>query len=463
MKDILTKYIDQGLKSVEFIDIRIIESQSFMVKIVNGTSREIVEANDKGIGVRAFKSGSWGFSCSNNLDNASILKTMKNAIKLASAGEKKVREKFKLKEFKAVQKSGKIPAKIKIEDVDIEEKIDYALNLDKQGKEFDERIVNTNVVYMDGSIKELICNSYGTFVESTNSIVRALCSNYSLENGLRQRGFSSIGGTGGYEIVKSEKANNLGKEASDQAIRLLKAKPAKAGTFKAILDPKLSSVFIHEAFGHCCEADAILSGESILENKIGSKIGSDKLTIIDDPTQPGKYGSYLFDSEGNFAQKKILVKKGILKNYLHSIETTSRMNLESPTGNGRAENYQNVPLVRMSNIYIEKGDYKFEEMIESIKNGIYAIGWLYGYTDTAKGMHQFKAAEAYLIKNGKLTTLLRDCAISGMTLEVLKNIIGIGNELEFTPGTCGKSGQYVPVSDGGTHLLIKNITFGGLN
>ncbi|MFX1453311.1 MAG: TldD/PmbA family protein, partial [Promethearchaeota archaeon] len=350
-----------------------------------------------------------------------------------------------------------------IQDVDFKEKIEYVLNLDKQGKEFDNRIINTNVIYMDSIINELVCNSFGTIVDSTMSLVRTICSNYSLENGIRQRGFSSVGGIGGYEIIKNEKAQNLGIEASKQAIRLLKAKPAKAGTFSAILDPKLSSVFIHEGLGHCCEADSVLSGESILENRLGEAIASKSVTIIDDPTQIGNYGSYLFDSEGTPGKKKILIKNGILKSYLHSNETASRMDLESSTGNARAENYQNVPLVRMSNIYIDKGDYDFEEMLEEIKNGIYAMGWLYGYTDTAKGLHQFKAAEAFLIENGELGSSLRDCAISGMTLEVLKNIMAIGKKLKFIPGTCGKSGQYVPVSDGGAHILVKNVTFGGLS
>ncbi len=463
MKDFLMSLIDKGLEDVEFIDMRINDIQSFIIRITNGISREMMEANEEGIGIRAFNSGSWGFSCSNLLDKISIEKTMKNAIKLAKANENKVKNKFRIKEFQSIQKSSKIPFKINIQDVDVNDKIEYVLNLDKQGKEFDKRIVNTNVIYMDGIINNLVCNSFGTIIESTKSIVRTICSNYSFENGIRQRGFSSIGGTGGYEIIKNEKAEKLGIEASEQAIRLLKAKPAKAGTFSAILDPKLSSVFIHEGLGHCCEADTVLSGESILENRIGEVIGSNKVTIIDDPTQIGHYGSYLFDSEGTPAQKKILIENGILKSFLHSIETASRMNLEKSTGNARAENYQNVPIVRMSSIYIDKGDHTLEEMLELVNNGIYASGWLYGYTDTAKGLHQFKAAEAYLIENGELTTPLRDCAISGMTLEVLKNILAVDKKLEFTPGTCGKAGQYVPVSDGGAHVLVQNVTFGGLS
>ncbi|MHA1380721.1 MAG: TldD/PmbA family protein [Candidatus Helarchaeota archaeon] len=463
MKDFLINLIDEGLNDVDFIEIRVVESHNFIIRIVNGISREIVDANEKGIGIRAFKSGGWGFSCSNNYNKNSINKTLKNAVKLAISNEKKVKNQFKLKEFKSIHASKDIPIKINVADVDVKEKIDFVLDLDKQGKEFDNRIVNTNVLYMDGTIKEVIFNSFGSIVESSKCLVRTICVNYSSENGVRQRGYSDIGGTGGYEIVKSNKAQNLGIEASQQAIRLLKAKTTKAGTFRAILDPKLSSVFIHEAFGHCCEADAILSGESILENKMNEKIGFEKVNILDDPTQKGKYGSYFYDSEGYPAQKKILVENGILKNFLHDIETASRMNLKSPTGNARSESYQNVPIVRMSNIFIDKGDYSFEEMLEELKNGIYAIGWLYGYTDTAKGMHQFKASEAFLVENGKLTKLLRDCAISGMTLEVLENIIAVGKNLKFTPGTCGKSGQYVPVSDGGSHLLVENITFGGLS
>ncbi len=462
MIDFLEKLIDQYLqKGAEFIDLQYQQNHYNHINLVDGKTRNILSAIDKGIGIRVFIDGGWGFACTDKLDTESITKSMDSAFKIAQITGERAKVKFKLIGLSSHRKKIAFPEKKKLSDISIDEKLKLAISLDKQAKEFDQRIVNTNTTYLDFVGNQLLLNSYETRLEMKVNYVRIAAANYAFEAGVRQRGFESIGGTGGFELAESEKALNLGKDASEKAIKLLKAKPGKAGKFTVIMDPSLTGVFTHEAFGHASEADAVLSGESILADKIGTQVGLETVTIIDDPTIVGNFGYYPYDNEGTPSQKKTIVEKGVLTNFLHNLETASRLNM-APMGNARSQSYRFIPLVRMSNIYLKPGSLTVEELLEEVKTGLFLEGWIYGYTDPAKGSFTFKCRQAHRIVNGELKGLLRDVGLSGMTLEILNNIIGIGSGLEYSDGYCGKGGQNVPVGDGGSHVAVKNVVVGGL-
>jgi TldD protein len=296
---------------------------------------------------------------------------------------------------------------------------------------------------------------------------------YANDNGITQNSVNSIGGIGGFEILETEKAQNLSLESSKQAVELLSAKSPIGGKFTVIMDSKLTGTFIHEAFGHACEADLVLNKESILEGKIGQKVAIDDINIYDDPTiGKGKqfnldyelYGSYPFDEEGIKSQKTVLIEKGILKNFLHSIETSSRMKV-APNGHGRANSNTAKPQVRMGFTYLEPKDWTLEEMIADTKLGVLCKDFQYGYTDPTTGNFQFKCKYSYKIENGQQKEILRDVSLSGMTLEVLNKISAIGNidTFGYSDGVCGKGGQGIRVCDGGPYLRIEPLTLGGLN
>jgi TldD protein len=262
-------------------------------------------------------------------------------------------------------------------------------------------------------------------------------------------------------------------KSAKQAIELLNAKSPIGGKFTVIMDPKLTGTFIHEAFGHACEADHVLNKESILEDKIDQQVAIDEITINDDPTLgQGKrfglnyelYGSYPFDDEGVISQKTKLIENGILKNFLHSLETSSRMK-QDPNGHGRANSNVSKPQVRMGFTYLEPGDWSLEEMIQDTKIGILCEDFQYGYTDPTTGNFQFKCRFSHKIENGKLKEILRDVSLSGMTLEVLNRISAIGNldTFNYSDGICGKGSQGIRVCDGGPYIRIENLTLGGLN
>ena len=459
--DFLEKLIDQTLqKGAEFIDIRLDNNQFNTISLVNGKTRDIISAIDKGVRIRVFINGGWGFSCTDKLDKNSLTETMDSALKIAKKTGEMTKINFKLNEQPSYRKKVSFPEKVSLLDTPIEEKLKLVISIDKQAKEFDPRIINTNSAYADFVGEHVLLNSFGTLLEMKVNFIRVVSVNYAFESGVRQRGYESVGGTAGFELAQTEKSQNLGMKAAQKAIQLLKAIPVKGGKYSVIMDPSLTGVFTHEAFGHACEADAVLSGESILSNKIGEQVGLETVSIIDDPTLSGNFGYYPYDSEGTPSRKKNLVENGILKNFLHSVETSSRLDT-APTGNARAQNYQTVPIVRMSNTYFQPGTWKLEELLEEVKNGLFLDGWVYGYTEPTKGSFTFKCRQAYIVENGERKTLLRDVGLSGMTLEVLNNVIGIGQNLEFSEGTCGKSGQSVPVTDGGPHIAVRDVIVGG--
>jgi len=224
-------------------------------------------------------------------------------------------------------------------------------------------------------------------------------------------------------------------------------------------DPRSGAgrVFVHEAVGHATEGDIILEGDSCLDDKLGSMIGSEAVTVKDDPSLMYN-GYYPFDDEGSASRETVLVDRGVLSSYLNSRETAAR--LGGTPRNARAEGTDR-PVVRMSNTYIANGDWKTEELFEELGDGVYLAGSRGGQVSTGEGVFQFNAKRGYLVERGEKTRLLRDVSLSGKILETLMHVSAVGNDLKFNSGRCGKSGQLVPVSDGSPHLLVTQATVGG--
>jgi len=243
---------------------------------------------------------------------------------------------------------------------------------------------------------------------------------------------------------------------------LLNAEKPPSGKMDIVMDPSLVGVYVHESFGHAEEADSILAKDSILEGKMGKKLGSELINIYDDPTLPGLRGSYYYDSEGTKSVNRQLVKEGVQVGYLHSLETAAKMNA-IPNGAGRAMNFNHRPVVRMGNTYIDAGDHSFEELLETIKNGVYLENSYGGYVDTAKGEFYFSAQGGHKIENGELGAAIQNVSMSGLCLEVLERTVAVGKDLEFAfPGSCGKASQWVPVHAGGPPVAVKQIVVGGI-
>ncbi|MEE8167433.1 MAG: TldD/PmbA family protein [Candidatus Hydrothermarchaeales archaeon] len=423
-----------------FVDVTLQSSKTTSILSKDGVAKDISTGELSGICIRVLDKG-WGFASSNDLKDIYALAT--RAYKIA----KRVKREIKFEVVDAVEDRVKVKPRIDPASVGIEEKREILSSAEDAIADLD-GIVSSSFSYFDSNTRISYLNSEGSRIEAEYPRVAVFSSVFAKKGAKLQIGLERLGATAGLEAL--EKVGDSSRKAGEKALSLLDAKEAPRGNFQVVLDSKLTGVFIHEALGHAVEADHVIQGESILEDKLGKAIASELVTVFDDPTIDGSFGFYFYDSEGTRAMKKVVVKNGVLKSYLHSRETSSEMG-HINTGNARSQSYAYQPLVRMSNTYLEPGDFEFEEIVDVAK-GVYLKGSKGGEVDTVRGVFQFSAEEGFLIENGEITTPVRDVALSGRTLDILKNVDAVGKDFGIHIGFCGKGAQSVPVGDGGPHM-----------
>lgn len=461
VEDVLIKIVENAIKfGAEYADARYEKIFSTTIMYSNDRIERISTGINEGIGIRVLANGAFSFLSTNVIDVNSILQQIKDSVKSAISFGEKRKDKIKLAATKTVKDKVIIKPKYPPEEYPLENKVSFLKDLVSISREKDKRIVNATSLITDISKYKVLVTSEGTEIIYKQPRVY-----FGLDVVAFEAGRSSWFGIRkasptGYEYIKNFDTEVLSNEVVQKALKMLKAKPAPAGRFTVVVDNALTGVFIHEAFGHACEGDAIAAGESILKGRLGEKVGSELVTVYDDSTLHEGWGSLKYDDEGVPTQKRVLVEKGYLKGYITNRESAYKLNL-SPNGGGRAQSYNHPPIVRMSNTYIVPGDYSKEELFEDIKYGVYLLGSRGGQVDISKGTFQFNAKEAYLIENGEITTPLLDVSLSGYTLEILSNVDAVSKDFDMWPGFCGKSGQSVPAGTGGPHIRIKNAIVGG--
>jgi len=434
----------------DFWDVRILKGSRARIVLDNGKLEEIAEAPFQGAAVRALAGGAWGFVTTDNVDG------LKDEIALADRIARKIdgHENLDL----AVAPAGRsieVPVKKDPKNISLEEKVILLREIEDAAKM--KGVSSTQAVYSEVEILTHYTSSEGLDLESKMVRTGFVISAVAHRNGLYQTDGEGRSGVGGLELFDREDPVALAKVVGETAVALLDAESPKGGTFPVVLDQELAGVFVHEAVGHATEGDIILEGDSCLEGKLGQQIGSELVTVKDDPSLM-RNGYYPFDDEGSKAQETVLVEKGVLKSYLNSRETAGR--LGGVPRNARAEGTDR-PVVRMSNTFIDNGDWKLEEILEELGSGIYLAGSRGGQVSTGEGVFQFNAKRGFLVEKGVKTKLLRDVSLSGKILQTMLDVKAVGNDLKFNSGRCGKAGQLVPVSDGSPHLLIAKATVGG--
>ncbi len=443
-------------QSIQYFNIRFASGQTTLFSLLNGISKSSNSGIGKGFSVQAYTNGGWGLAVGEEFTKASIESVFNKACKLAKFSAKFSKGNYEINPTSNNKIFHEIKQKIPLQSISLDEKMRFLLEIEKDAH-IDSKIVSTHINYSDGESEKISYNNFDHFIRRKESGLLLNMQVIAKQNGKQEGYFLNKGGLGGYEIL--QKSQNIATETAKNALELLDAKPAKPGKFDIIMDPSLSGTFVHEAFGHAAEADGVIAGESILADKMKKKIGKDIVTIIDDGTIEDQFGFTPFDDEGINGQKTVIVKDGVLVGFMHNLETASKMGVE-PTGNARAMNISSSPLVRMTNIYLKPGNATLDEMIEEVKNGLLCVGWNYGYCEIT-GQFMFKMAKAYLIENGEKTQVIKDAAISGLTLSVLKRISMLSKDYEMDPGHCGKEGQSVSVGSGGPYTLIKDMVIGG--
>jgi TldD protein len=283
------------------------------------------------------------------------------------------------------------------------------------------------------------------------------------ENGHREQGSMGGGGRSDYRyFIDQDRAIDYGKEAVRQALVNLEAEEAPAGNMTVVLGPGWPGILLHEAIGHGLEGDFNRKGTSAFSGRVGERVASDLCTVVDDGTLQGRRGSLSIDDEGTPTEKTVLIENGILKGYMQD-KLNARLMGVKPTGNGRRESYANLPMPRMTNTYMLAGSHNPEEIIKSVKKGLYAKNFAGGQVDITSGKFVFSASEAYLIENGKVTRAVKGATLIGNGPDVLTKVSMVGTDLELDSGvgTCGKDGQSVPVGVGQPTMKIDGLTVGG--
>jgi len=463
LEDLVKGVVDEaGMYGVEFMDIRTLKRRHMSVTVQDGKADKVYAPIMFGAGIRVLVDGMWGFASTNLVEKEELRGCLRDAVSMAKVAGRRVLERGEVAEIKPVRDVVRTQVRRHPKEVTLEEKMTAVIELEKAAKSYDpQHVVNTIVGYTDIVSEETVSNTFGTYIESETVRTLISCSVVVKEGDVRQSGFEVRGRLMGFELVEETRPEAFSVEAARKAVSLLKAEKAPAGKFPVILSPAVTGLFTHEAFGHNAEADHVWARSSILEGKVGENVTSDMVSIIDDSTMQGLHGSYTYDSEGIPGSRRVLVDKGVLKGFMHSLETAKKFGVP-PNGSARAQDHQAIPVVRMSNTYIAPGDASVDEIIEETREGILLKGGYWGYVFVERGEFTCNAEEAWMVRNGELAEHLRNVSVSGLTLEALKNIDLLSKDLEFKlAGTCGKSGQGMAVDAGGPYVRVRELVVGG--
>ena len=446
-------------RNIDFGDIffeRVV-SEGFSLEegIVKGGSFNI----SQGVGVRAVAGAKIGFAYSDVLDKKSLLESCSAAHSISQGHNCNC---------VCINNNVKSVPPLYVEDNPIdslsrEQKVAILETLDKCARSLDPRIVQVIANLSCAHRTTLILPTDDDFSADIKPIVHISISVVMEKDGRREIGSASAGGAILFDtLLKNNDLKNLAKEAVRIAAVNMEAIHAPAGNMCVVLGSGWPGVLVHEAVGHGLEGDFNRTGSSAFTGKIGQKVASEHCTIIDDGTIKDRRGSMTVDDEGTKSQCNVLIEKGILKGYMQDKQNARLMKMKV-TGNGRRESYNCLPMPRMTNTYLQQGEYDKEEIISSVKNGIYAVNFKGGQVDITSGQFVFSTSEAYLIENGKVTTPIKGATLIGNGPQTMQQVSMVGNDLEFDAGigTCGKAGQSVPVGIGQPTVKIDAITVGG--
>jgi TldD protein len=459
LKDILIKVVDTATQKfgAEYVEVRAQRLFKTMLTLKEGRVEAAKQGIENGAALRVLAKGAWGFASVGTLNSETLNEAVSDACKMAKAAGSRLKAPIKLVETKAIEdkvvaKPRKEPARIPIED-----KINTTMTMNNKILGYNSHVKSCTIDYLDLTGTNYFINNEGTYIEQDKLYVWSRINATATEAGVFTLSREEIGSTSGYEIFDTETPEIVGERIAKRAVEQLKAKSPKGGRSQVVLGPNVVGVFVHEAFGHLAEADLTLSG-SVLLDKLGKKIASNTVTLIDDGTINGAFGSFKYDDEGVPAQKTPLVKDGVVVGLMHNRETAQKLNAK-PTGNARAEDFRVEPIIRMRNTFMEPKDYSFEELVENVKAGYYFKS-IRGGQANLDGTFQVGIQEGYEIVNGELGEPVRNASISGNTLETLLKVNAVGKDFELWSGRCGK-GQTAFECDGGPHIRVKEMLVGG--
>jgi TldD protein len=412
---------------------------------------------EQGVGVRAISGEKTAFAYSDEISLQALQDAAKATRAIAAAGQSKrvkaVARRTPVQLYRDVDPIASLPS---------ESKVQLLQRLEQKCRALDPRI--TQVMASLGGEYEvvLIARADGVISADVRPLVRLSVQVIAEQNGRRESGTGGGGGRTDYSHFTEEALDQYARQAVSQALVNLEARPAPAGTMTVVLGPGWPGVLLHEAIGHGLEGDFNRKGSSAFSGRLGQRVASPGVTVVDDGTMPGRRGSLTIDDEGTPTQRNVLIEDGVLRGYLQD-SLNARLMKMPLTGNARRESFAHVTMPRMTNTYMLAGSHDPAEIIKSVPKGLYASNFGGGQVDITSGKFVFSAAEAYLIENGKVTHPVKGATLIGNGPDALTRVSMIGNDLALDSGigTCGKEGQSVPVGVGQPTLKIEGLTVGG--
>jgi TldD protein len=414
---------------------------------------------DQGVGVRAVSGEKTAFAYSDDISEASLLDAARTVRSIAAqaqgarvkAGKRRIAEARSL--YRDLDP---------IASLDSTAKVALLGRVEQLARGKDPRVVQVMAGLASEYDVVLVARADGTLAADVRPLVRLSVTVIAEQKGRREMGSAGGGGRFGLAYFDDACIGRYVDEAVQAALTNLVARPAPAGEMTVVLGPGWPGILLHEAIGHGLEGDFNRKGSSAFSGRIGQRVAAKGVTVLDDGTLADRRGSLNVDDEGNASQRNVLIEDGILKGYIQDSMNARLMGV-APTGNGRRESYANVPMPRMTNTYMLAGDKAPEEIVASIKKGLYATNFGGGQVDITSGKFVFSASEAYWVENGKIQYPVKGATLVGSGPECLKRVSMIGNDMKLDSGvgTCGKEGQSVPVGVGQPTLRIDGLTVGG--
>jgi TldD protein len=456
----LESYISEALSAGgEYADLYFEYLATSSISIDESIVKSAVQGVSLGVGIRVISGERTGYAYSDDLSPEKIRKAARVAACIAN-GPSKVDKAG----FQDANRRNLYPVLTAPTETSLAERVELVKRADRAARAFDSRVFQVQASYADNLRHVMVATSDGTLSYDRQPLARLGVGVLARDNnGPPQRGYAGGGGRVSLEHFLTEKTpEHFAKDAARQAIVQLDTVAAPAGEMTVVLGPGWPGILLHEAVGHGLEADFNRKGVSAFSNRVGQLVASPLCTVVDDGTIRNRRGSLNVDDEGVPTQQNVLIEKGVLKGYL-SDKLSSRLLHTGVTGNGRRENYQHIPMPRMTNTFMLAGESDPQDIIRSVPRGLYCANFGGGQVDITSGNFVFSASESYLIEDGRITRPVRGATLIGNGPEALKYVSMVGSDLKLDEGIgiCGKEGQSVPVGVGIPTIKVDKMTVGG--
>ncbi len=451
LQKVLAKALSKG---GDFADVYIENRVSRQIVMQESIFRSGLYGISQGAGVRVISGNQTGYAFTDEITPEKLMRAAEVASYVAQSGIATTPV-----DLTVANRNNFITVGQPLADIADEKRIEVIQRANQAALDYDSRIKMASVDYYDEVRSRVLATSEGVYLRDELPLLFFIVQTMSDDGKARHMSRERISYHSGFEMFDLVTPEQVAHNAAREAIAMLDAQDAPAGIMDVVMQNGWGGVLVHEAVGHPLEADNIAKGVGAFTGKVGQKVASDLFTMVDDGTIPNFRGTINFDDEGTQARKNVLIENGVLLGYMTDVLSAKQLGMER-TGNGRRQSFRYIPIPRMTNTYIEKGESNPEDILSSTKKGIYVQSLSGGSVNPVTGMFNFTCREAYLIENGKKTIPVKGATLIGSCLDVISNVDAVGNDLDFGPGICGK-GQDAEVTAGQPTVRIRGINVGG--